>query len=73
MSPTFIAGLMAQRVPFIVAELGSDADQFMSISTRRRQEKERCVGSAGPFTEAGIAHAGWDVWGDEAPRLKGAE
>ena len=25
----FIAGLMAQRVPFIVAELGRDADRFM--------------------------------------------
>jgi DNA invertase Pin-like site-specific DNA recombinase len=25
----FIAGLMAQRVPFIVAELGADADPFM--------------------------------------------
>jgi DNA invertase Pin-like site-specific DNA recombinase len=25
----FIAGLMAQRVPFIVAELGADADLFM--------------------------------------------
>ena len=25
----FIAGLMAQRVPFIVAELGRDADPFM--------------------------------------------
>jgi hypothetical protein len=25
----FISGLMAQRVPFIVAELGPDADPFM--------------------------------------------
>jgi hypothetical protein len=25
----FIAGLMAQRVPFVVAELGADADPFM--------------------------------------------
>jgi hypothetical protein len=29
----FVAGLMAQRVPFIVAELGRDADPFMCIST----------------------------------------
>ena len=29
----FISGLMAQRVPFIVAELGADADPFMLIST----------------------------------------
>jgi len=25
----FISGLMAQRVPFIVAELGADTDPFM--------------------------------------------
>ena len=25
----FISGLMAQRIPFIVAELGADADPFM--------------------------------------------
>jgi hypothetical protein len=25
----FIAGLMAQRVPFVVAELGSDIDPFI--------------------------------------------
>ena len=25
----FVAGLMAQRVPFIVTELGRDADPFM--------------------------------------------
>jgi hypothetical protein len=25
----FVSGLMAQRVPFIVAELGRDADSFM--------------------------------------------
>ena len=30
----FIAGLMAQRVPFIVAELGADADPLMCISTQ---------------------------------------
>ena len=41
----FIAGLMAQRVPFIVAELGMNADPFMlhiyaelaMISERTRQ------------------------------------
>jgi len=25
----FVSGLMSQRVPFIVAELGADADPFM--------------------------------------------
>ena len=31
----FIAGLMASRVPFMAAELGSDADPFMRTSTPR--------------------------------------
>jgi hypothetical protein len=31
----FVAGLMAQRVPFIVADLGADADPFMCIFTPR--------------------------------------
>src|SRR3954463_15570132 len=30
----FVAGLMAQRVPFMVAELGRDADPFMCTCTR---------------------------------------
>jgi DNA invertase Pin-like site-specific DNA recombinase len=30
----FIAGLMAQRVPFIVAELGADADPFHAAPIR---------------------------------------
>jgi hypothetical protein len=35
----FISGLMAQRVPFIVAELGADADPFMlHIYAARRDE-----------------------------------
>ena len=33
----FIAGLMAQRIPFIVAELGTDADPFMLHLYRRQQ------------------------------------
>ena len=36
----FIAGLMAQRVPFVVAELGTDADPFM-LPLRALGEKER--------------------------------
>jgi hypothetical protein len=31
---TFVAGLIAQRVPFIVAELGRDADPFILLFTR---------------------------------------
>jgi DNA invertase Pin-like site-specific DNA recombinase len=37
----FISGLMAQRVPFIVAELGPDADPFMLHLYAALAEKER--------------------------------
>ena len=37
----FISGLMAQRVPFIVAELGRDADRFMLHLYAALAEKER--------------------------------
>ena len=37
----FISGLMAQRVPFIVAELGTDADPFMLHLYAALAEKER--------------------------------
>jgi DNA invertase Pin-like site-specific DNA recombinase len=39
----FIAGLMAQRVPFIVAELGSNPDPFMLHLWAALAEKERNV------------------------------
>lgn len=37
----FISGLMAQRVPFIVAELGNDVDPFMLHIYAALAEKER--------------------------------
>ncbi|MDB5243409.1 MAG: resolvase [Spirosoma sp.] len=37
----FISGLMAQQVPFIVAELGADADPFMMHIYAALAEKER--------------------------------
>jgi DNA invertase Pin-like site-specific DNA recombinase len=37
----FISGLMAQRVPFIVAELGADADPFMLHLYAALAENER--------------------------------
>jgi len=37
----FIAGLMAQRVPFVVAELGADMDPFMLHIYAALAEKER--------------------------------
>ena len=39
----FVSGLMAQRVPFIVAELGRDADPFMLHLYAALAEKERRV------------------------------
>jgi DNA invertase Pin-like site-specific DNA recombinase len=39
----FISGLMAQRVPFIVTELGSDADPFMLHIYAALAEKERAL------------------------------
>src|SRR5580700_11157700 len=49
----FISGLMAQRVPFIVAELGADADPFMLHLYAALAEKERAVISA--RTKAALA------------------
>jgi DNA invertase Pin-like site-specific DNA recombinase len=37
----FVAGLMAQRVPFLVAELGADVDPFMLHVYAALAEKER--------------------------------
>ena len=37
----FIAGLMAQRIPFIVAELETDANPFMLHLCSALAEKER--------------------------------
>ena len=42
----FVAGLMSQRVPFIVAELGADADPFMLHLYAALAEKERAMISA---------------------------
>jgi DNA invertase Pin-like site-specific DNA recombinase len=39
----FISGLMAQKVPFIVAELGLDADPFMLHLFAALSEKERAM------------------------------
>ena len=51
----FIAGLMAQRVPFIVTELGADADPFMLHIYAALAEKERRLISA--RTKAALAAA----------------
>jgi DNA invertase Pin-like site-specific DNA recombinase len=49
----FISGLMAHRVPFVVAELGIDADPFMLHLYAALAEKERALISA--RTKAALA------------------
>jgi len=39
----FISGLMAQRVPFLVVELGSDVDPFILHLFAALAEKERAM------------------------------
>lgn len=51
----FVAGLMSQRVPFVVAELGADADPFMLHLFAALAEKERAMISA--RTKAALAAA----------------
>jgi DNA invertase Pin-like site-specific DNA recombinase len=51
----FVAGLMTQKVPFIVAELGADADPFMLHLFAALAEKERAMISA--RTKAALAAA----------------
>lgn len=50
----FISGLMAQRVPFIVAELGAEAEPFMLHIYAALAEKERALISE--RTRAALAH-----------------
>lgn len=49
----FVSGLMAQRVPFIVSELGADADPFMLHIYAALAEKER--GMIAERTRAALA------------------
>jgi DNA invertase Pin-like site-specific DNA recombinase len=51
----FISGLMQQRVPFIVTELGADTDPFMLHIYAALAEKERRM--IGERTRAGLAAA----------------
>jgi DNA invertase Pin-like site-specific DNA recombinase len=51
----FISGLMAQRVPFVVAELGPDVDPFVLHLYAALAEKERALISQ--RTKAGLAAA----------------
>src|SRR4029077_6564489 len=51
----FISGLMAHRVPFVVAELGSDVDPFILHLFAALAEKERAMISV--RTKAALAAA----------------
>ena len=53
----FISGLTAQRVPFIVAELGPDADPFMLHLYAALAEKERRLISERTQTALGAKRA----------------
>jgi DNA invertase Pin-like site-specific DNA recombinase len=69
----FISGLMAHKVPFIVAALGADADPFMLHIYAALAEKERRLISE--RTKAGLAAAkrrGVKLGGTNAQSLKAA-
>ncbi len=53
----FIAGMMAQRVPFVVTELGADADPFMLHLYAALAEKERSLISTRTKAALGAAKA----------------
>jgi DNA invertase Pin-like site-specific DNA recombinase len=63
----FISGLMTHRVPFLVAELGADADPFMLHLFAALAEKERAVISQRTKVALAAAKARGQVLGN--PRL----
>ena len=68
----FISGLMSQKVPFVVAELGADADPFMLHLYAALAEKERKLISE--RTKAALAAAkarGVKLGGDRGGLAKG--
>ena len=65
----FVAGLMAQRVPFIVAELGRDADPFMLHLYAALAEKERRLIGRAHQGSAGSKEGCWSTpWKSPQPR-----
>ena len=58
----FISGLMAQRVPLIVAELGTDADPFMLHLYAALAEKERRLISERTRRTGAAQGAGQAAW-----------
>ena len=63
----FVSGLMAHRVPFVVAELGTDADPFMLHLYAAMAEKERRLISDRTKAALGAAKARGVILGN--PRL----
>ncbi len=63
----FVSGLMAHRVPFVVAELGADADPFMLHLWAALAEKERNLISARTKAALAVAKARGTILGN--PRL----
>jgi DNA invertase Pin-like site-specific DNA recombinase len=66
----FISGLMAHRVPFLVAELGADADPFMLHLFAALAEKERALISQRTKAALAAAKARGQTLGN--PRLSDA-
>ena len=72
----FVSGLMAQRVPFIVAELGPDVDPFMLHVYAALAEKERALISertkaATGGCEGKGGEAGQSAWLRSSPGRRG--
>ena len=60
----FISGLMAQRVPFIVAELGADTDPFLLHIYAALAQKERAMISARTKSALAAAKARGKILGN---------
>jgi DNA invertase Pin-like site-specific DNA recombinase len=68
----FIAGLMAQKVPFIVAELGPDVDPFMLHIYAAVAEKERSMISERTKSALAAAKARGVKLGSKTPAIGAA-
>ena len=63
----FISGLMAQRVSFIVAELGADADPFMHLYAALAEKEQRLISER---TRAALAEPNWGIQVSQPRRPK---
>jgi DNA invertase Pin-like site-specific DNA recombinase len=69
----FIAGLMAQKVPFVVAALGADADPFMLHIYAALAEQERRMISERTKVGLAVARSRGKVLGNAAQALDNQE